>query len=85
MGSETSLDGEVRINVRAACAYNIKKVFLMRDGEVLSGQDCSGKLIETTLCDIPDGGYHWYVVNVEADSFLEGCPSLAQSSPYFVT
>jgi hypothetical protein len=77
--------GPLSIAVRAACAWPIRKITLLRDG-----QPVAEERLEATTCDgdladpAPPAGRHWYAAQVEADSALAGRPALAYSAPVFV-
>jgi hypothetical protein len=82
-GSETTVDKEVRVRVRAACAQPIRRMCLIRNGELLPWVNVNGGQADLELTDAPNPGKHWYVVTAEADSSAKS-PIIAHASPFFV-
>ena len=79
-------DEAFTVSVEASCAHSIRRVTLMRDGELLPWTDIGGKRITIELEDAEcPPGAHWYVVTVEVETgFGADNEGLCQASPYFV-
>ena len=85
MGESVSVSVPVRVRVQIACATAIRRVCLMRDGQLLEWTDVGAKRATIQLADENvSAGRHWYVVTAEADSVLQSPPVLAHASPFFV-
>ena len=86
MGEKVSVAGTVEISCSMSCAHTIRRVALLRDGELLEWMDVDSTAANVTLRDDKvEPGYHWYVVTAEAESALAGRITIGQSSPHFVT
>jgi len=88
MGESVTLaaDEPMRVGVEVSCGHNIRRVTLMRDGELLPWTEVGEKQATLDLVDetvLP--GKHWYVVTAEVDTGHgpenEG---ICHASPYFV-
>lgn len=79
-------DEAFEVEVEVSCAHSIRRMTLMRDGELLPWVGVDARSAKLTLVDnecIP--GRHWYVVTVEvATGFGPDNTGLCQASPYFV-
>jgi len=86
MGESLTVGGEVRIRAWLSAARPIRRVTLVRDGEVLNWQDVNARTATLELVDQPAPGSHWYSVTAEGESALDlQRPVLAHASPMFVT
>ena len=86
MGREVTVRGEAVISASLSCAKPIKRICLMRDGELLPWKTVDARVTRVELEDPdPVPGYHWYVVNAEAENLPEEPLLTAHSSPFFVT
>jgi hypothetical protein len=101
MGSELSVGGAVSVGVRLAAPRKIRRVCLMRDGEILEWHRVDSCSIELELVDAAaPPGPHWYVVTAEGTSAFQDAEGdetdgpntghgpgavIAHASPYFVT
>ncbi|MFC1452251.1 hypothetical protein ACFLSJ_02780 [Verrucomicrobiota bacterium] len=84
-GRHVAVSGPVRAHVHMACARAIRRVCLMRDGELLAWQDVARRQASVVLVDAEAApGSHWYVVTVEGADAYPKAPLLAHSSPLFV-
>jgi hypothetical protein len=90
MGEVIDVSGSVRITCRLSSAREIRRVCLMRDGELLGWTDVDATEASVKLVDEDVApGAHWYVVTVDA-VIVEPEPAgysstdLAHSSPFFV-
>ena len=88
MGETVTLakDEPIKISVEASCAHNIKRVTLMRDGELLPWTDVNAKKASLELVDeTAASGKHWYVVTAQVDTGHGPENSgTCHASPYFV-
>ncbi len=85
MGQSVTVDGEVRIKTALAAARPVRRVTLVRDGEILGWQDVNATSAELDLVDQPAPGPHWYSVTAEGESAPDlQRPVLAHASPIFV-
>ena len=85
IGEEVAATGPLRFHVALAAARPIRRVTLIRDGEVLPWTAVGAKNAALTLEDKTSApGRHWYVVTAEADSAYPQ-PAIAHASPIFVT
>lgn len=84
IGEEVTASGPLRFEVALSSARQIRRVTLIRDGEVLPWTAVGAKNATLTLEDkTPAPGRHWYVVTAEADSAYPQ-PAIAHASPIFV-
>jgi len=84
IGEEVAATGSLRFQVALAAARPIRRVTLIRDGEVLPWTAVGAKNAALSLEDkSPAPGRHWYVVTTEADSAYSE-PAIAHASPIFV-
>ena len=84
IGEEVAAAGPLRFQVALAAARPIRRVTLIRDGEVLPWTAVGAKKAALTLEDKTSApGRHWYVVTAEADSAYPQ-PAIAHASPIFV-
>ncbi len=85
IGEEVTTTAPLRFQVALAAARPIRRVALIRDGEVLPWTPVAAKFAALTLEDKTSApGRHWYVVTAEADSAYPE-PAIAHASPIFVT
>jgi hypothetical protein len=84
IGEEVAADGPVRFNVSVASARPIRRVTIIRDGEVLPWTAVNATAAVLELSDEPAPGRHWYVVTAEADSAYNEA-AIGHASPFFVT
>ncbi len=86
MGKDVKADGDVRIRAWLSSARPIRRVTLVRDGEILGWQDVNAETAELELVDQnPASGSHWYSVTAEADSSPDlPRPVTGHSSPVFI-
>jgi len=85
IGEEVAAAGPLRFQVALAAARPIRRVTLIRDGEVLPWTAVGAQNASLTLEDKTSApGRHWYVVTAEADSAYAQ-PAIAHASPIFVT
>jgi len=85
MGGCVSVSGPLRVRADVASAGTIRRVGLMRDGEMLAWTDLAERSASLELVDrAATAGRHWYAVTAEADSTLREPPVLAHASPFFV-
>jgi len=88
MGSTVTLAGDeaMRVGVEVSCGHNIRRVTLMRDGELLPWTEVGEKQATLDLVDetvLP--GKHWYVVTAEVDTgHGPDNEGVCHASPYFV-
>ncbi|MFW6156356.1 MAG: hypothetical protein ACOC7J_03465, partial [Armatimonadota bacterium] len=85
MGSEVEADGTVRIRAWVAGSLGLRRICLIRDGEILPWQELDGRSATVELTDEPEPGEHWYSLTVEGDAVIPEPPVLAHGSPFFVT
>ncbi len=88
MGETVTLapDEPLRVSVQVSCGHTIRRVTLMRDGELLPWTDVGSTTAALDLVDeaIP-AGTHWVVVTVEVDTgHGPGNTGICHASPYFV-
>lgn len=85
MGERVSASRPVRIEAHASSARSIRRVCLMRDGELLPWLEVGAKVTSLELVDEEVAvGRHWYCVTVEgAEAYPKSLP-VAHSSPFFV-
>ena len=84
MGEEVDAAGPLRFRVALAAARPVRRVTLIRDGEVLPWTAVDAASAALTLEDATAApGRHWYVVTAEADSAYPQ-PAIAHASPIFV-
>lgn len=88
MGETVTLaaDEPMKVSVEASCAQNIRRITLMRDGELLGWTDVGTKSVQLDLTDeSAQPGKHWYVVTAEVDTG-HGADNegICHASPYFV-
>ena len=88
MGENVTLGvGEpMQVNVQASCGHSIRRITLMRDGELLPWTDVGATSVALELVD--EGvtpGTHWYVVTAEVNTG-HGVDNIGicHASPYFV-
>jgi hypothetical protein len=70
LGSEIqAVDGKVTIDVSVSSARELKRIGLMRDGEMVHWQDLSGTSWRGVIEDspVPDSK-HWYMLIIQAES-----------------
>jgi len=85
IGEEVAAAGPLRFQVALAAARPIRRVTLIRDGELLPWTAVGAKTTMLTLEDKTAApGRHWYVVTAEADSAYPQS-AIAHASPIFVT
>jgi len=84
MGEEVAANGAVRFNVSVASARPVRRVTMIRDGEVLPWTAVNAATATLELRDDPAPGRHWYVVTAEADSAYAEA-AIGHASPFFVT
>ena len=88
MGGTVTLEADegLRVSVQASCGRNIRRVTLMRDGELLPWTDVSAKTVAIDLVDENvTPGRHWYVVTAEVETGYDADHSgVCHASPYFV-
>lgn len=88
MGDSLTLEAEepMQVNVEATCGHNIRRITLMRDGELLPWTQVGSKKVSLDLVDdTVKPGAHWYVVTAEVDTG-HGPENfgICHASPYFV-
>ncbi len=88
MGETVTLgpEEEMKISVEASCVHNIRRITLMRDGELLPWTEVGGKSVALDIVDdTVEPGTHWYVVTAELDTG-HGAENtgMCHASPYFV-
>ena len=88
MGETVTLaaDEPMRVSVQASCGHNIRRITLMRDGELLPWTEVGAKSAVLELVDEDvSPGTHWYVVTAEVDTG-HGADNtgICHASPYFV-
>jgi hypothetical protein len=79
-------DETFKVSVEASCAHDIRRITLMRDGELLPWTEVGARSV---ALDLEDGsctpGKHWYVVTAEvATGFGREHSGICHASPYFV-
>lgn len=88
MGETVTLaaDESMKVSVEASCAHKIRRITLMRDGELLPWMDVDEKTVATDLVDENVApGKHWYVVTAEVDTgHGSDNTGICHASPYFV-
>lgn len=88
MGQTVTLapDEPMRVRLQASCGHHIRRITLMRDGELLPwvGVDARSAVLE--LADeTASPGYHWYVATAEVQTGYGGDNiGICHASPYFV-
>jgi hypothetical protein len=77
---------EMRISLQATCAHPVKRVTLIRDGEVLPWTDVDSKSVTIDLTDPAiTPGRHWYVPTAEvATGYGADHTGICHASPFFV-
>ena len=77
---------EMRITLQASCAHTIRRVTLIRDGELLDWTDVGSKTVTIDLVDSKiTSGSHWYVATAEVDTgHGGGNTGICHASPFFV-
>ena len=79
------LRAPVRVEIQASCAWPIRKITLLRDGQPVARETLDATVCDGDLTDpAPPAGRHWYAAQVEADSALADRTTLAYSAPIFV-
>jgi hypothetical protein len=86
IGEQVRADGPVKVTAWLSSARPIKRVTLVRDGEILGWREIGGKEAKVELVDEnPLSGEHWYSVTAEAESSPDiPRPVLGHASPFFV-
>jgi len=88
MGGTVVLEaGEaMRVSVQASCGRKIRRVTLIRDGELLPWTDVNAKTAAIDLVDHSvTPGRHWYVATAEVETAYGGDHAgICHASPYFV-
>lgn len=86
MGSTVSLeqDENFTLDLQVSCAHPVRRVCLIRDGELLPWVEVGAKTATLQLKDdaVP-GGCHWYVATAEFDTGY-GDTGICHASPTFV-
>lgn len=86
MGREVAVRGPVRIKAHLSAGTDLRRVCLMRDGQLLAWQELTGRAATVELVDAEVApGYHWYVVTAQAKSVVARQLATAHASPFFVT
>ncbi len=88
MGETVVLDADepMKVTVELSCAQKVRRVTLMRDGDLLPWTDVGANAATLELADEEcDIGRHWYVVTAEVDTG-HGADNegVCHASPYFV-
>ena len=84
-GSELEAEAPVVIDVQVASATPLRRVALLRDGELLPAHEVDTTRTTLHLADADaTPGRHWYVVYAEAEPILEGRATVCFTSPFFV-
>jgi hypothetical protein len=88
MGETVVLEADepFEVSVEASCAHNIRRMTLMRDGQLLPWTEVGSKSAVIDLSDRTAApGKHWYVVTVEVDTgHGPDNEGICHASPYFV-
>ncbi len=88
MGDTVTLakDEPMRVSLQASCAHRIRRIALMRDGDLLPWIDVDAKNVALELMDESvKPGRHWYVVTAEVDTGHDADNrGICHASPYFV-
>lgn len=88
MGQTVTLAAEepMRVTVQASCGHSIRRIALMRDGELLPWTEVNACTAEFELSDEEvTPGKHWYVVTAEVSTgHGEDNTGICDASPYFV-
>lgn len=87
MGESVTLEADepMRVSVQVSCGHAIRRITLMRDGELLPWTDVGATAVELELTDeTVSSGKHWYVVTVEVDTgHGHDNAGICHASPYF--
>jgi len=85
MGERVNASAPLRFVAHVACARDVRRVCLMRDGELLEWHEVGAKTasVELADADVP-AGRHWYCVTAEGAEPYPKAPPLAHTSPFFV-
>jgi hypothetical protein len=88
MGDTVTLaaDEPMRVSVQVSCGHRIRRITLMRDGELLPWTDVGETAASLELIDEAcSPGKHWYVVTAEVDTgHGPDNTGICHASPYFV-
>ncbi|MCL5270417.1 MAG: hypothetical protein M1457_07685, partial [bacterium] len=86
MGEEISVDGPPRIEVRVRGTARLAEVEVIRDGDVCHRIAPARRSVRFEWTDNTFAGKSWYYLRVvQADADEYGNPSLAWSSPIWVS
>ncbi len=81
----TVLQADMVFKVNLSSAHPVKKVGLMRDGEMLDWIPVNDTIAEIELKDTAVAkGYHWYSITTEAESAYKSA-AIGHMSPFFAT
>jgi len=81
----TVQQSDMIFKVNLSSVHPVKRLGLMRDGEMLGWISVNDTMVQTELTDTNVAkGYHWYCVTAEAESVYEET-ALGHISPFFVT
>ncbi len=88
MGDTVTLaaDEPMRVSVQVSCGHRIRRITLMRDGELLPWTDVGETAASLELIDEAcSPGKHWYVVTAEVDTgHGPENTGICHASPYYV-
>ena len=85
MGERVAVSSPVRVVAHVSSARGVRRVCLIRDGEVLEWQDVDATTASVELLDEhATPGRHWYCVTAEASEAYPKAPAVAHASPFFV-
>jgi len=85
IGSAVQAAGRLVIRCRFASAATVRRLALLRDGELLPWLDVDARAGVADLVDeAPPRGRHWYVVTAETPPGARRTVGLAHASPFFV-
>jgi len=86
MGEEIATSAPCAFTAHLSSASELRRVALMRDGEMLQWHDLDSRTATVDLCDdrVPPGR-HWHCITVEGMRAFPKAPVVAHSSPFFVT
>jgi len=85
MGESVTVSAPVRIVAHVSSARGVRRVWLIRDGDVLEWQDVDATTATVGLLDEDaTPGRHWYCVTAEASEAYPKAAAVAHASPFFV-